>query len=866
MKAFLLFCGLLLATILQAQDFRFWVGRTNSNWNEPGNWALVSQGLGGASVPGATSRVVFDWASPPNDCVLDVDAEASFFSMSNGSFSAGAFSLTVDNDFVLSGGTLSLSTGALNAIGTTTISGGAFNVESGTLTVFPGTFTLSGGILNGNTGTIRLGGAVSVQSSGLYNKGTSTLILNGVADQVVTVSYTAQPHVSPLYKLIINKPGTTVFFPGTTADTVDVEDSIILVNGQLSGTGNLKAEGNVWVQNGFDGSGLPLTFTGSNNSVMKLDTIYASLLGSHIIVKKASALNTVSFIKTNTTDTIREGNKNGNLTINQGILQFPDNPPVESFFKIVFIETGGTLRSTSNYFYNGGSHINEGGVFLHNNGTYVFNQPSVPAVTAITNDVENFNNLIIDLGGGQFSPTANDTLVANGDLTFRGGLITGGSSSAFDAKGNVSFEAGMDPTQTQTSLIFSGAGTQNMTFASGTEDYWNANVRINKPSGSVVLQSPMILDENSSLAFTFTSGVVTATTTNYLSFANGYNATGASNASYVDGPVHWQWVAATFDFPVGNGGFYAPVRITNAQDGDIFSAQYFHQASPNAGGPKEITLSNISQKEWWQVNRLAGSSTPTPFLWLSYDNVRSGGVTNPAELRIARWDDGIPIWQDKGNDVVDAPFIRSNNTITDFSPFTLASTNALDNPLPVTLVSFNVMQQGKDALLLWRTSSELNSDHFDVESSINGSDFAKIGEVKAAGNSNAPIDYNSLDVNIVKYNSDRIYYRLKQVDIDGKFSYSDIKMLKLGARSQFVKVYPVPFRDKLIIDLPEGWNGQTAISLFDMSGRLMYRGNQTISSSQSNIVISNLPLLAGGSYVLILKNGENEAIQKVVKE
>src|SRR5205085_12316649 len=142
---FLLFCSLLLTVSLNAQ-FRFWVGRTNTDWNNTDNWSIVSQGPGGASVPGVADQVVFDWASPPNDCILNEDATVDQFNMSNGLFSAGSFSITINNNFSLSDGTISLGSGALNARGNTfTVSGGTLNVESGDLSVIPGTFALSGG-------------------------------------------------------------------------------------------------------------------------------------------------------------------------------------------------------------------------------------------------------------------------------------------------------------------------------------------------------------------------------------------------------------------------------------------------------------------------------------------------------------------------------------------------------------------------------------------------------------------------------------------------------------------------------------------------------------------------------------------------
>ena len=100
-----------------------------------------------------------------------------------------------------------------------------------------------------------------------------------------------------------------------------------------------------------------------------------------------------------------------------------------------------------------------------------------------------------------------------------------------------------------------------------------------------------------------------------------------------------------------------------------------------------------------------------------------------------------------------------------------------DEPLPVKLVYFNVTAEGKKAHLSWQTATEQNSDRFDIERSMDGLHFEKIGSVKAAGNSTAHINYNYFDPGPKKGIN---YYRLKEVDIDNSLQYSETKTAKCG--------------------------------------------------------------------------------------
>jgi hypothetical protein len=113
--------------------------------------------------------------------------------------------------------------------------------------------------------------------------------------------------------------------------------------------------------------------------------------------------------------------------------------------------------------------------------------------------------------------------------------------------------------------------------------------------------------------------------------------------------------------------------------------------------------------------------------------------------------------------------------VSGFSVWTLGSSA----PLPVELTAFAATAQAGGVQLSWRTASERNSAHFAVERSPDGHAFAALGEVAAQGHRVAPTNYSYLDANLPARTS-LLYYRLRQVDADGSFSYSPVRTVAVS--------------------------------------------------------------------------------------
>jgi len=167
--------------------------------------------------------------------------------------------------------------------------------------------------------------------------------------------------------------------------------------------------------------------------------------------------------------------------------------------------------------------------------------------------------------------------------------------------------------------------------------------------------------------------------------------------------------------------------------------------------------------------------------------------------------------------------------------------------VPVEFVSFEASPSGSDVALQWVTATEINSSHYVVERSTDGgTSFAPIGNVPAAGNSTALLDYTFIDEHPTHGIN---YYRLHQWDLDGATSYSSIRNVRLthDHLDKKVAVFPNPARDVLFFDLSSDNAHPYIVQLIDAHGRLVKEQNAEENSHLGRIDLSSL---AGGLYFI----------------
>ncbi|HLG40420.1 MAG TPA: T9SS type A sorting domain-containing protein, partial [Chitinophagaceae bacterium] len=158
------------------------------------------------------------------------------------------------------------------------------------------------------------------------------------------------------------------------------------------------------------------------------------------------------------------------------------------------------------------------------------------------------------------------------------------------------------------------------------------------------------------------------------------------------------------------------------------------------------------------------------------------------------------------------------------------------------------------ALLKWTTSSELNSDYFSVERSVDGSSYAAIGIVTASGNSTASVGYSYADNDVTYLSSSLIYYRLKIVDKDGNYSYSNVVTISLADIAGRVTISPNPATEKIMVTIGALTEGQAQWKITDNTGRVVIQGSSQLKQGRNTVQL-NMNKLSSGIYYLSVYGG-----------
>jgi type IX secretion system substrate protein len=186
--------------------------------------------------------------------------------------------------------------------------------------------------------------------------------------------------------------------------------------------------------------------------------------------------------------------------------------------------------------------------------------------------------------------------------------------------------------------------------------------------------------------------------------------------------------------------------------------------------------------------------------------------------------------------------------------------------LPVYLLSFNAALENSNSVMLnWATSSERNASHFVIQRSIDGDNFDDEAIVfTEQGNSSSVRNYNYAD-NIISVNSSLIYYRLKMVDIDGNFNYSEVEVIRLGKQQQQNLVtFPNPASSEVRVTIPSDWQNKTvAYSIYNLNGSLVKQKVNSNAGQTESFYIADLP---AGLYVIKAATGNETATQKFIKK
>ncbi len=568
-----------------------------------------------------------------------------------------------------------------------------------------------------------------------------------------------------------------------------------------------------------------------------ISSVIASTSAPILVGGSGSGVLTLTAQNTYTSNTIIEGstlilNRSGGITI-----------PATNNVTV----SGGTLRISSNQTLNdvtvsGGTLQVDAGVTLTINGAYtgggtIVNNgkiviTSASAFPGSSTTISAMNDLEINRSGGV---ALDKNMTVTGTLTLTSGILDL-SSQTLTISGSVARTAG---------TIDADAGTLTFTNTTGRtlpSSLFSGNINnlTMNGSGGITLGNAATVTGT----LTLTSGLLTTTSTNLLTLADGSTVSGVSNSSFIHGPI--KKVGNTgFTFPVGASGTgYQPIQIANfsgtTTSTDAFTAEYKRSSASGVGTNINSPVNRVSYCEYWQLDRTNG--TPAVDVTLHFNTNSGCGGGTPAdylvgnsgllsELRVCRWDGSQ--WVNYTTSFTGAaPNVTLTATgINTFSPFTVGSTGLA--PLPLKLLSFSGVKKEGAVHLNWTTLDEIQMKSIVLQSSADGLNTENVAEISARNTPQNQYFYKDSSVPMITMfrSHGYRYYRLAFVNQNLSREYSpwiNVIDSELSAHPHhYFDVFPNP-ADHQGITIFSRFSGMLAgdLSLIDNTGKLVYRQNR----------------------------------------
>lgn len=296
------------------------------------------------------------------------------------------------------------------------------------------------------------------------------------------------------------------------------------------------------------------------------------------------------------------------------------------------------------------------------------------------------------------------------------------------------------------------------------------------------------------------------------------------------------------DQPAGiNPGNIGAVISSSKNLGDVTISRGYVYASP---------LPPVSIQRYYSINFTdpANDANLDATLRLHYFDAEWNG-TDESKLIHWKFDDASGIWKQQGalaniTRNADENWVQLTN-IESLSDWTLAESSG---PLPLVFSRFNVTCENNAAVINWQTASEINTDHFNVQRSLNGRDWITITTLKAAGQSSSLLNYSY--THPTPASSDRIFYRIQSVDIDGSKSFTPVRVSTCSSDILW-QVWPNPVHQLAYISLKLDDMYKVSVRLFDNKGTMVGQWQKGLvrGNNQFSVDMQSLP---AGTYHLFI--------------
>ncbi len=417
---------------------------------------------------------------------------------------------------------------------------------------------------------------------------------------------------------------------------------------------------------------------------------------------------------------------------------------------------------------------------------------------------------------------------------------------------------------TKDSVIFRGNSEANFNGSNAVTFY---RLKINKwGAGKVTWNNNGYVSNELKLV----KGIIDVTSPKILEINSGATCSQGSSVSFVAGAMR-KTGSSDFVFPVGDKyvGRWARLGIAGLVSSSTFQAEYTQGKYENVSC--EGVINKVSWNEYWKLDRIAGASGARTKLYFESGDFSGITAVDSNSLRVCHFNGAN--WEDYGwtssNISGEAGYVEGFYK-TSFSPFTFGRKN-LVNSLPIELLDFkaNYIKQDKSVALLWTTLSESNTDYFTIEKTMDGKEYKKIGQVKAAGNSNEKVEYNWVDFDTQEGLS---YYQIKEYDLDGTLAFtSDLESVNVNNEVMdylSISLYPNPSKTGSIINFTSNFKFKPAenitIALTDINGSEVSRYSHETDDeghlSHNYFSINDIP---EGVYIVSIYS-ESVNIRKVL--
>jgi fibronectin-binding autotransporter adhesin len=640
-----------------------------------------------------------------------------------------------------------------------------------------------------------------------------------------------------------------------------------------------------------------LTFSGGN--AKQLSNLDLTLNGALTIMAGTTVDNPTSQNLTLTSDT-NGATVAGTFNLNDGALAtkafLANSGALTLGAGLISI---GTNLTNSGTLANGSGNVTVGAAFS-NLGTYNANvgAGTLTVGTTFANSGTYTAGAGKLLANGNFSNAAGSIFTAaSGDVTMLGSFSNAGTYTVADGVASNFLRVAGDFNNLPTGSFLAAISTlsvQGNFSNAGSFDPGTGLVQFTTDANRTLTGSTSFYDMQKVGAGYLTLGANTnVVVTNILTLRNGLIYTGTSNkltlintaaqpivgastTSYVAGRLAMSLPNAAGSirvFPVGLGSRYRPVTITSAASSSPVVLTEIFNGAPT--GNLDATLSNMSSNRYYRIQLQSGTINQ-PTVQLSFNtDVEDEEVHVPGNLRVAKASSPSGPWSTAGGAGVFTPAdprgyttsAAASTTINSTSFFALASTNKVDNPLtgtppvplPVTLVQFAATRQGAAVRVAWATASEQHSAYFVVQRSADGHTFTDLQRVAAQGGSTSRHDYAALDAAPLAGLS---YYRLRQVDTDGKAAYSPVVTMRFADRqtttpSLVAYPNPAPVQGFRLLATNFGTTGGT-VQVFNNVGRLVL--THVAAPGTAEALIQPSQPLASGIYFVTWQTADGRKL------